>query len=116
MAAPGPVSGNSGQKIRFVPGRGKVRIEGTSSIDDWQVEARAIEGFLEATPEFLRPGERSSLSAAAARVEVVIEVQALKSIEKDGKPFSNKMDEIVACTDGAIQQFRRQSERRRSQD
>jgi hypothetical protein len=95
IASPAAASASSGQKVRFVPSKGKVRVEGTSSIDDWQVEARSIEGFLEAGPEFLHPGQQSSLSAGAARVDVAIEVHALKSIEKDGKPFSNKMDDIM---------------------
>lgn len=94
-AAPSPSPAVSAQKISFVPSKGKVRIEGTSSIDDWQVESRSIEGFLEASPEFLHPGQRNSLSANAARVDIVIEVHSLKSVEKDGKPFSNKMDEIM---------------------
>jgi hypothetical protein len=92
-AAPTPPAG--GQKVRFVPSKGRVRVEGTSNLDNWQVETRAIEGFLEVGPEFLHPGQPSSLSPGAARAEIVIEVRALKSIEKDGKPFSNKMDEIM---------------------
>jgi len=92
-AAPAPAAG--GQKVRFVPSKGRVRVEGTSNLDDWQVETRVMEGLLEITPEFLHPGQRSSLSPGAARVEIVIEVRALKSIEKDGKPFSNKMDDIM---------------------
>ena len=95
IAAPAPSTAISAQKVRFVPSKGKVRIEGTSSIDDWQVESKSIEGFLEVSPEFLHPGQRNSLSADAARVDVVIEVHSLKSIEKDGKPFSNKMDDIM---------------------
>src|SRR5262249_2809352 len=37
----------------------------------------------------------SSLGQTEARVEVLVEVRNLKSIEKDGKPFSNKMDDIM---------------------
>ena len=94
-ACPAQASASPGQKLRFVPIKGKVRVEGTSSMDDWQVEARSIEGSLEAASEFLHAGQRSCLSAGAARVEVAIAVHALKSIEKDGKPFSNKMDDIM---------------------
>ena len=93
-AAPTPPAAG-GQKVRFIPSKGRVRVEGTSNLDNWQVETRAMEGLLEVAPEFLSPGQRSSLSPAAARAEIVIEVRALKSIEKDGKPFSNKMDEIM---------------------
>ena len=30
-----------------------------------------------------------------AKAEVFIQVRSLKSIEKDGKPYSDKMDEIM---------------------
>ena len=90
-----PAPGSGEHKIKFVPAKGKLRIEGTSSMDDWQVEARSFEGSLEACPGFLHPGQRNSSGQAEARVDVLVEVNNLKSIEKDGKPFSNKMDDIM---------------------
>jgi hypothetical protein len=54
-----------------------------------------IEGSLQASLEFLHPSLQTSLGQAEARVDVLVEVRNLKSIEKDGKPFSNKMDDIM---------------------
>ena len=81
---------------RLVAVKGKVRIEGSSNIDTWQVESKAVSGFLEVGPEFpLSSGQKTSPGPVEARGEVVVEVRSLKSVEKDGKPFSNKMDEIM---------------------
>jgi len=85
-----PASGQT----RFVakPGNLKVRIEGTSTIHDWQMESPTIGGYLEASPEFptdAKPGK------VPAKVEAFIPVRSLKSIEKNGSPYSDKMNEIV---------------------
>jgi polyisoprenoid-binding protein YceI len=81
---------------RLVAVKGKVRIEGSSNIDTWQVESKAVSGFLEVGPEFpLNSGQKSSVGPMEGRGEVTVEVRSLKSVEKDGKPFSNKMDEIM---------------------
>jgi len=85
----------SGEQIwRFEPTKAKLRLQGTSNIDDWQVEASWIGGFLEANFRFpnLQAGQGPEVRA---RAEAHVEVSGLKSIEKDGKPFSNKMDEIM---------------------
>jgi hypothetical protein len=83
--------------LRFdsMPG-GKVRIEGTSSIHDWQVEGNLLGGYLEAGPGFpSEPGQAAAPGKVDARVEVFIPVRSLKSIEKDGKPYSTSMDDIM---------------------
>jgi hypothetical protein len=83
--------------IRFdsLPG-GKVRIEGTSSIHDWQVEGSLIGGRLEAGAGFPSgPGQIVSPGKVDARVDVFIPVRSLKSVEKDGRPYSDSMDDIM---------------------
>src|SRR5712671_5523933 len=73
----------------------KVRIEGTSSIHDWQIEGKIIGGFIEAGANFpSEPGQTVQPGKAEAKVEAFIPVRSLSSIEKDGKPYSTHMDDI----------------------
>jgi RNA polymerase sigma factor (sigma-70 family) len=74
----------------------RVRIEGTSNIRDWQVESPFIAGFLEVGPGFpLEPGQTLEPGPVQAQADVSIQVRTLKSVDKDGKPYSDKMDEIM---------------------
>ena len=74
----------------------KMRIEGTSNIHDWQVESPIIGGMIEVGPGFpTEPGQAVTPGKVEAKAEVFIQVRSLKSIEKDGKPYSDKMDEIM---------------------
>ena len=84
---------------RFIgrPGS-KVRIEGTANIihPTWQVESPIIGGFLEVGPGFpLEPGQTLEPGPVQAQAEAFISVRSLKSIEKDGRPYSDRMDEIM---------------------
>ena len=82
---------------RFVARSGsKVRIEGTSNIRDWQVESRAIGGSLELGPGF--PSEAGQVlqpGPVQAQAKTFISVRSLKSVDKDGRPYSDKMDETM---------------------
>jgi len=83
---------------RFVakPGTAKVRIEGTSTIHDWQMEGPLIGGYLEAGPDFpAKPGTEAKPGKVNVKVEAFIPVKSLKSYEKDGKPYSDKMNEVA---------------------
>jgi RNA polymerase sigma factor (sigma-70 family) len=74
----------------------RVRIEGTSNRGDWQVESPLIGGYLEVGPGFpLEPGQTLEPGPVQAQVEAFIRVRSLKSIEKDGRPYSDRMDEIM---------------------
>ena len=74
----------------------RVRIEGTSNIHDWQAESSLVGGFLEVGPGFpMEPGQILQPGPVQAQAEVFIQVRSLKSVEKDGKPYSDKMDEIM---------------------
>jgi len=79
--------------LNSTPKGNKIRIEGTSNIHDWQMESSLVGGKAEVGPDFpLQPGATVKPGPIAAKVDVFIPVQQLKSIEKDGSPYSSKMD------------------------
>lgn len=74
----------------------KMRIEGTSTIHDWQVEGTLIGGYIEVGANFpSEPGQAATPGKVDAHAEPFIMVRSLKSIEKDGKPYSDRMDEVM---------------------
>lgn len=74
----------------------KMRMEGTSNIHDWQVEGTLIGGYFEVGPNFpSEPGQAATPGKIEARAEPFIMVRSLKSVEKDGKPYSDRMDEVM---------------------
>jgi YceI-like domain len=74
----------------------KMRLEGTSNIHDWQVESPFIAGSIEVGSGFpLEPGQAATPGKIEAKGNVFIQVRSLKSIEKDGKPYSDAMDGIM---------------------
>ncbi len=76
----------------------KVRIEGTANMihTHWQVEGHIIGGFLETGPGFpIEPGQAATPGKVVARAEPFIMVRSLKSVEDDGRPYSDKMDEVM---------------------
>jgi len=78
------------------PGALKMRIEGTSNIHNWQVEGKLIGGYLEAGKDFpTEPGKTVAPGKVDAKVEAFVPVRSLVSVEKDGSPYSTKMDEIM---------------------
>ncbi len=99
VALPPPVvpRGAVGTTVRLYARSGsRVRIEGTSNIHDWQVEGSLISGVLEAGPGIsLEPGAAMQPGPVRATAEAFIMVRSLKSIEKDGKPYSDRMDEVM---------------------
>ena len=73
-----------------------VRIEGTSSVHDWQVEGHLIGGSAELGPGLpILPGAAAGPGPVEAKVSVFIPVRSLKSVEKDGRLYSDAMDEIM---------------------
>jgi hypothetical protein len=74
----------------------KVRIEGTSSVHDWQIEGKIIGGYIEVGPNFpVEPGQSVQPGKVEAKVDAFIPVRSLASIQKDGKPYTTKMDDVV---------------------
>ncbi len=73
-----------------------VRLEGKSNIQDWQAEGYFVGGTLEAGPGFpIEPGQRLEPGPAQAQAEVFIPVRSLKSVDKEGRPYSGKLDELM---------------------
>jgi hypothetical protein len=80
----------------FARSGSKMRIEGTSNIHDWQVESTLIGGSLEAGENFpTEPGQAVKPGKVDAKADTFVSIQSLKSVEKDGSPYSDKMDEIM---------------------
>jgi RNA polymerase sigma factor (sigma-70 family) len=76
----------------------KVRIEGTANIihPTWQVESSVIGGSLELGPRFpLSAGQALEPAPIPAQVTAFISVRSLKSVEPDGRPYSDRMDEVM---------------------
>ena len=68
------------------PGNLKMRIEGTSTIHDWQVQGSLIGGFLEVGPSFpIEPGQAVTPGKMEAHGEAKVSVRSLFSVEKDGR-------------------------------
>lgn len=84
------------RRFNAKPGLLKVRIEGTSNIHDWQVEGKIIGGFMEVGPNFpTKPGQEIKPGKVDAKVQAFVPVRSLISVEKDGKPYNTKMDDIM---------------------
>lgn len=80
----------------FARAGSKLRMEGTSNIHDWQVESSLIGGYIEVGPKFpIEPGQAAEPGKYDAKAEPFVMVRSLKSIEKDGKPYSDRMDEVM---------------------
>jgi len=96
LAAVLPLQAADTIRLNSKPGSLKVRIEGTSNIHDWQVEGKLIGGYMEVGQNFpLEPGKAAEPGKVDAKVEAFIPVRSLRSVEKDGTPYSTKMDDIM---------------------
>ena len=76
----------------------KMRIEGTANIihTTWFIESQLIGGMIEVGPGFpTEPGQSVTPGKVEAKGNAFIRVNSLKSVESDGKPYSDKMDEIT---------------------
>jgi hypothetical protein len=74
----------------------RVRIEGTSNIHDWQVEGSIIGGFLDVGPGFpAAPGQTLQPGPVQAEAEAFVAVRSLRSVDKDGRPYSDAMDQLM---------------------
>jgi hypothetical protein len=72
----------------------KMRLEGSSALHDWQAESRIIAGSLEVGPNFpIQPGQPVTPAKVEARGEASVNVRSLMSIEKDGRPYKDTMDQ-----------------------
>lgn len=85
-AAPAAAAQGAATRYDSQPGGAKVKIEGTSSIHDWNMESPVIGGFIEADAGFPESALKGG-AAAKPKVEIFIPVRSLKS-------YNKKMDEV----------------------
>src|SRR5215469_812966 len=72
----------------------KMRLEGTSTAHDWRSESGLILGYLEVGPNFpLEPGQKVTPGKVEAKGEAKVKVNSLKSKNKDGSYYDDKMDD-----------------------
>jgi hypothetical protein len=96
LAASGPAIGADQMTKYFAKSGSKMRMEGTSNIHDWQAEGTLIGGFFEIASSFpSEPGQPATPGKIEAHAEPFVMVRSLKSIEKDGKRYSDRMDEVM---------------------
>ncbi|MFM1941411.1 MAG: hypothetical protein RI897_393 [Verrucomicrobiota bacterium] len=77
------------------PGPGNlISIEGTSTVHDWRTEGKIIGGKFEAGPGFSTDPATAKPGKVEAKAQVFLPVRSLKSV-KDGKPYSNSMDDVM---------------------
>ncbi|HWQ92235.1 MAG TPA: YceI family protein [Clostridia bacterium] len=82
--------------VRYAATNGRLRIEGRSSIHDFNVEGRQILGFMDVPVGF--PEQPSPLSKSfedRVIAEVSMPVRSLRSVGNDGAAYSDKFDEIM---------------------
>lgn len=85
----------TGPSVRLTQRSGsKMRLEGTSTAHDWQCESGIILGYLEAGPNFpIEPGQKVATGNVEASGEAKVKVTSLKSKNKDGSYYDDKMDD-----------------------
>ncbi len=101
MAALLPVQA-AGQNVIYSSAPGstnKVWIEGTANLihTTWWVKGEFIAGMIEVGPGFpTEPGQAVTPGKVLAQAtNVFIQVRSLKSVEKDGRLYSDHMDEVM---------------------
>jgi hypothetical protein len=71
----------------------KMRIEGTSTVHDWQAESKIIGGLIEVSPNFpTTPGQEVKPEKVQIDGMAKIGVRSLFSVKKDGSHNDDKMD------------------------
>lgn len=72
----------------------KIRVEGTSTLHDWRVVSSLITGYLEVGPNFPKePGQGVQPGKVDAHGEAIVNARSLRSINKDGSYYEDKMDD-----------------------
>jgi len=90
-AAPGTTFSGIGAIQRFLgQPRSRVRIEGTNRDRPWQAESSVMNGFLEIEPDALESGKRGQIRA---RADVFVPIRSIKTVDENGRPYSDKIDE-----------------------
>jgi len=72
----------------------KIRVEGTSTLHDWRAVSSLITGHLEVGPTFPKePGQTVQPGKVEAQGEAAVNTRSLRSINKDGSYYDDKMDD-----------------------
>jgi hypothetical protein len=73
-----------------------IRIEGTSSVHDWRVQGPIIGGTVQLPTGFPpTEGKQQPAGPLPVTASVFIPVRSLKSLQANGRPYSDAMDEIM---------------------
>ena len=91
------VAADRNPSIRFnaTPGTNSfVRMQGTSTVGDWEVESKIIGGYVEVGQQFPTHTGIAKPGKVEVQAEVFIPVRSLKSV-RDGKPYSSDMDSLM---------------------
>ncbi len=94
LFASGLQAADGGARYTPQPTGNKIGIAGTSSMHDWLVQGQIIGGTAEFGAGFSTDPAQAKPGKVEAKVDTFIPVRALKSM-KDGKPYSNAMDDIM---------------------
>jgi len=93
QAAPAPNSAMV--RLDAKPGS-SVRIEGTSTLHNWQVIGKLIGGYLELPTALIGDsGAQVNPGIVEAHCETFIPVRSLRSVTKEGNAYSTMMDDIM---------------------
>jgi len=75
-----------------------MRIDGTANMihTTWRVASPIIGGKLEVGPGFpMEPGQAATAGKLTAKADVFVQTSSLKSVEEDGRPYSDAMDNVM---------------------
>lgn len=72
-----------------------LRINGTSSTHDWQVESKMIEGYIDLGADSLAAVPKAPMEGMPVKAELRIPVLSLKSVDATGKPIGAAMDDVM---------------------
>jgi polyisoprenoid-binding protein YceI len=97
---------SAAEVVRYspVPNSSKLRMDGTSTIHDWNAETAIIGGFLELEATFPDASGKSAPAAVKPKVEVKILVRSLKS--SGGKRMDAVMQEHMKAEQHKVIEYR----------
>jgi hypothetical protein len=96
LAAASSNEAAEGMKVFTARSGSKMRLEGTSNVHDWRAESPFIGGSLEVGPNFpVEPGQSATPGKVEGKGDAFVPVNSLKSLEADGRPYSDRMDEVM---------------------
>jgi hypothetical protein len=82
--------------VRYTAKQGTLILDGQTSIHDWRVEGREIDGFVEVPSGFPAPASNASgTREQEVFAEVSIPVRSLKSVRKEAAPANGAFDEFM---------------------